>query len=254
MLAAIHASKSLAAAQHLNYTMLIDFTSISGKEEDESFAVGHFALGYILSKSTAHAIKSKAKLNIPIVLMLSVIPDIDILIPYVQHRGPFHSVVIATIAFIPLFAFYRRNALSYFVALIQHSLVGDYIAGGQVQVFWPLTQQHYGLGVNIASATNIALEWLTFFFAATIMLKSKDFHTLLEPRNSNLILAIPTFTVLLPTVLAFPLEVPITLIPPHVVCLALFSTSLIININKMSQQISKSFQSNTNKTKNKGQH
>lgn len=169
--------------------------------------------------------------------MLSVIPDIDILIPYVQHRGPFHSAIMATIIFIPLFVLYRKNAVPYFVALIQHSLVGDFIAGGEVQIFWPLTQQHYGLDINIRSPANITLEWLTFIGAAAITLKSRDIRTFIEPNNFNLILAIPTFTVLLPTVLAFPLEVPIALIPPHIVCLALFSTSLIIDLKETSRQI-----------------
>ncbi|MEM3700071.1 MAG: metal-dependent hydrolase [Candidatus Bathyarchaeia archaeon] len=207
------------------------------KEESKSFAVGHFALGYMFSKSTANAIKVKAELNIPIVLMLSVIPDIDILIPYVQHRGPSHSIVVATIIFIPLFALYHRKAVPYFVALIQHSLVGDYIAGGYVQIFLPLTQKRYGLNVDIKSPINITLEWLTFLVAATIIFRSKDIRTFFEPHNSNLILAIPTFTVLLPTFLAFPLEVPIALIPPHIIFLFLFSTSLIIDIKRITRQI-----------------
>jgi hypothetical protein len=43
-------------------------------------------------------------------------------------------------------------------------------------------------------------------------------------------LAIPTFTVLLPTFLAFPLDVPISLLPPHLIYLAIFIASLLITI------------------------
>jgi hypothetical protein len=175
-------------------------------------------------------------MNIPLILTLSVIPDIDILIPYVEHRGPFHSITMAVIIFIPIFALYRKSASPYFMALIQHSLIADYIAGRQLQLLWPLTSQPFGIEINIRSSTNITLEWLAFLAAAIIMVKTKDTRALLQPHNSNLILAIPTFTVLLPTFLAFPLEVPIALVPPHIICLILFLTSLLIDIRKIGNQ------------------
>jgi len=179
-------------------------------------------------------------MNIPLVLTLSVIPDIDILIhiliPFIEHRGPFHSIIMSIIIFIPIFAIYRKAAFPYLIALIQHSLVGDFIAGGNMQLFWPLTSQPYGLNISIKSPTNITLEWLAFLATAIIMVKTKDTQTLLQPHNSNLILAIPTFTVLLHTFLAFPLEVPIALVPPHIICLILFLTSLLIDIRKIGNQ------------------
>jgi len=168
--------------------------------------------------------------------MLSVIPDIDILIPYVEHRGPFHSIIMAAILFIPMFALYRKHASPYFIALIQHPLIGDYIAGGQVQLLWPLTSQTFGIEISIKSSTNITLEWLAFTAAAIVMTKTRDINAIFQPQNSNLILAIPTFTVLLPTFLAFPMEVPIALIPLHIVCLSLFLTSLLIYIRKIINQ------------------
>jgi hypothetical protein len=196
--------------------------------------VGHFAIGYVFGKLTAQA--TKTNLNIPLILTLSVIPDVDILVPYVEHRGPFHSVIMAAIVFIPLFALYGKMASPYFVASIQHSLIGDYIAGGRVQLFWPLTSQPFGIEMGIRSQTNITLEWLTFLVAVIIILKTKDIATLLQPHNSNLILSIPTFTVLLPILLAFPLEVPPALIPPHIIYLTLFLTSLLIDIKKITNQ------------------
>jgi membrane-bound metal-dependent hydrolase YbcI (DUF457 family) len=196
--------------------------------------VGHFALGYILSRLTAQA--TKTKLNIPLILTLSVVPDIDILIPYVEHRGPFHSIVTATIIFVPILALYTKSALPYFAAFIQHSLIGDFIAGGQVQLLWPLTSQPFGIEMSIKSSTNITLEWLVFIVAAMVIMKTGDALTILQPHNSNLILAIPTLTVLLPTFLAFPLEVPIALILPHLICLALFTTSLLIDIKQITSK------------------
>lgn len=172
-------------------------------------------------------------MSIPLILTLSVIPDVDILIPYVEHRGPFHSIIMAFLIFIPIFAFYRRSAAPYFIALTQHALLGDFVAGGQVQLLWPLTSQTFGIEMNIKSSINITLEWLLFITATIVMMKTKDIRVILQPHNSNLILLIPTFTVILPTFLSFPLEVPIALIPPHIIYITLFLTSLLIDIKKI---------------------
>jgi len=200
-------------------------------EEASTYAVGHFALGYILAKLTSKV--TKTRVNVALIFMLSVIPDVDILIPYVVHRGPTHSILMAFVAFIPIFALYHKNALPYFAALIQHSLISDYIAGGKVQLLWPLTTQTFGLELSIKSPANVTIEWLSFLTATFIMIKTKDMHPLLQPKNSNLILAIPTFTVLLPTFLAFPLEVPTALTPPHIIFLILFLASISIDLKYM---------------------
>jgi membrane-bound metal-dependent hydrolase YbcI (DUF457 family) len=200
-------------------------------EEASTYAVGHFALGYILAKLTSKI--TKTKVNVALIFMLSVIPDVDILIPYVVHRGPTHSILMAFIIFIPIFALYNKNALPYFSALIQHSLISDYIAGGKVQLFWPLTTQAFGLELSIRSPANITIEWFSFLTATFVMIKTKDAHLLLQPHNSNLILTIPTFTVLLPTFLAYPLEVPTALILPHIIFLILFLASISIDLKYM---------------------
>jgi membrane-bound metal-dependent hydrolase YbcI (DUF457 family) len=77
-------------------------------EEKLTYAVGHFAVGYILAKLTSKM--TKTKFNIALILTLSVIPDVDILIPYVAHRGPTHSILMAFIVFIPIFALYHARA------------------------------------------------------------------------------------------------------------------------------------------------
>jgi len=200
-------------------------------EENKSFAVGHLAFGYISGKASAKILK--ANLNIPLVLALSVIPDVDILIPILKHRGPTHSILMASIVFIPIFAIYRKKATPYFIALIQHSLIGDYIAGGRIQLLWPATSKFYGLELSIKSQTNIIIEWIMFLTSTIILLKTKDAATLFQPRYSNLTLSIPTFTVLLPALLSFPIEVPTWLIPPHLAYLFLFLICMIINLSKL---------------------
>ena len=205
-------------------------------EENKSFAVGHLALGYISSKASAKLLKTE--LNIPLILTLSILPDIDILIPFLTHRGPTHSVLVAFVVFLPLFAVFRKKAVPYFLALLQHSLISDYIAGGQIQLLWPVTIQQYGMGIGIKSQTNMAIEWIAFLAATIVMFKAKDLAVLFQPHNSNLILTIPTFTVLLPTFLSFPLDVPQWLILPHLIYLSIFSASIIIDISQALKGIS----------------
>lgn len=202
------------------------------------------ALGYIISKTTAKLTKTQP--NIPIILTLSIIPDADILLHgIIEHRGPTHSIITILLAFLPLLVFYRKRAIPYLLAILQHSLIGDYIGGGQLQLFWPLSQQYYGIQLKIESPPVIALETASFLIMILIMYKTRDLHTLFQPRLSNLILAIPTFTVLLPTFLSYPLNVPLLLIPPHLAYMAIFLASLTITTYKLISD----HQKPSNKTK-----
>ena len=189
------------------------------------FAVGHMALGYLLSRASARALK--ADLNLPIALTLSVIPDIDILIPFLEHRGPTHSITLALATFIPVLAIYKKGAVPYLLALVQHSVIGDYLIGGQTQLLWPMATPSYGLNVCILSLTNLALEWTLFLASMAVMAKTEDAAFFLRPHRSNLILSIPTFTVLLPTFFGYPLAVPLWLMPPHLVYVAIFAASMV---------------------------
>jgi len=169
---------------------------------------------------------------------LSVLPDIDILIPFLEHRGPTHSVLVAFVVFLPLFAVFRKKAVPCFLALLQHSLIGDYITGGQIQLLWPVTTRYYGMEIGIKSQTNITIEWIIFLTSMIVMLKTKDLAILFQPHNSNLILAIPISTVLLPTFLSFPLDVPQWLILPHLIYMLIFSASIIIDTSQVLKGIS----------------
>jgi len=201
------------------------------KEEIASFAVGHMALAYLLGKSSARILK--VNLNIPLILVLSIIPDVDILFGVNElHRGPTHSLIFALIVFIPLFALYRRKAVPYFLALISHSLIADFLIGGQLMLFWPLTSQLFGLHefgfyIGIRDPINIALEWTLFVVSTVVMFKTGDLSLFFSNKKSNLLLAIPIGTVLLPTFVSYPLQVPLLLMPPHFFYLMLFSISVL---------------------------
>jgi membrane-bound metal-dependent hydrolase YbcI (DUF457 family) len=171
---------------------------------------------------------------------LSIIPDIDILAQHVPvlgnilpHRGPTHSFIVALIIFVPFFAVYRKTAVPYFIALIQHALIGDYLTGAGLQLLWPISQQGFGTGGSIMSAENITSECVLFVLSIAILLISRDVFALFHARRSNLILAIPAFTVLLPTFLSYPLSVPVWLVVPHLAYLVLFAASVVFELPRL---------------------
>jgi len=196
------------------------------------------ALAYLLGKASAKLLK--VNLNIPLILVLSVIPDIDILVDFILkseiHRGPTHSIIAAVVVFIPFFVLYRQKAMPYFAALASHSLIGDFLIGGQIQLLWPLSTNEFGLHelgfpyINIYNPINIALEFTLFALAIIVMLKTHDLFRFFRKNKLNLILIIPIFTVLLPTFVGYPLHVPILLVLPHLFYLVLFSVSVLIII------------------------
>jgi len=202
------------------------------------YAVGHFALGYLTGKVAAKSLD--VKINLPLLFLASVFPDIDILIPGLVHRGPLHSVILFCLVFLPIFAIYKKRAAPYFVAVIQHIIIGDYLIGGNLQLLWPLTTSTYGFHIGIASLLNIALEWSLFLISMTFMIKTKDIFFLFKHHPSNMILAIPLLTVLLPTLISFPLYVPLALIIPHIVYLILFTIPIVIDLNVILAKTGKS--------------
>jgi len=204
------------------------------------------ALAYLLGKTCAKFLK--VNINIPLILVLSVVPDIDIIFEFLLnaeiHRGPTHSLITAILVFIPFFVLYRKKVTPYFVALISHSLIGDFLIGGQIQLLWPLSTSEFGLHeagfvyIGIAYPINIALEATLFIIATIIMFKTRDLFNFFRDSKLNLILSVPLFTILLPTFIGYPLTVPLLLILPHLFYLALFSASvLIVIVRVLDRQI-----------------
>ncbi|MBN1244252.1 metal-dependent hydrolase [Candidatus Bathyarchaeota archaeon] len=186
-----------------------------------------------MSKASAKLLK--VNFNVPLILVLSVIPDIDLLFDFLLkteiHRGPTHSVITAILVFIPFFVLYRQKAVPYFTALISHSLIADFLIGGQLQLLWPLSTNEFGFPyINIYDPINIALEFTLFIIALVVMLKTRDLFHFFRDSKLTLILAIPIFTVLLPTFTGYPLSVPILLVLPHLFYLMLFSISILITL------------------------
>jgi len=191
------------------------------------YAVGHLALGYLSGKTASKILNVNA--NIPLLFLASVLPDIDLLIPGLNHRGPLHSVILFFLLFLPAFVLFKKRAIPYFLALIQHSLIGDYLTGW-TQLIWPVTTNWYGLGIEITSLTNILIEWALFLTSTATLFKTKDAWLLFQQHPSNMILAIPVLTVLLPTLLSFPIYVSPEMIIPHFIYMAIFTFSILVDL------------------------
>lgn len=191
------------------------------------YTVGHLALGYLSGKAASKILD--VSINIPLLFLASVLPDIDLLIPGLYHRGPLHSVILFCLLFLPIFILFKKIAIPYFVALTQHVLIGDYLIGW-TQLLWPITTNWYGLGMEITSLTNILIEWALFLTSTTILFKTRDAWLLFQQHPSSMILAIPVLTGLLPTLLSFPLYIPPELVIPHLIDIALLTSSILVGL------------------------
>ena len=197
------------------------------------YAVGHLAIGYLSGKATAKL--AHVNVNVPVMFTLAILPDIDLLIPRLAHRGPTHSLIVLALLFVPVFLLYKKRAIPYFAALILHPLIGDILTGG-AQLLWPLTTTEYGLRLDIANPANILTEWTFFLASLALLYTAKDLHTLFQRHRSNLFLLIPIFTVLLPTFLMFPIYVPRELIIPHLIYLTIFTLSILVDLKPKPAQ------------------
>ena len=105
------------------------------------YPFGHFALGYFIAIYLNRYIKEDTFL--PLVLLASILPDIDIFFSqYIVHRGPTHSIITMSLLFIPFYIIYRKG-FTLLAAVYSHSLIGDYITARGIQLFWPLTDNWY---------------------------------------------------------------------------------------------------------------
>ena len=120
--------------------------------------------------------------------------------------------------------------MPYFVAVLQHIVIGDFIVGGDLQLLWPLSNCVYGFELGMGTLLHVVLEWAFFLSSMAVMFKAKDLHFLFKPHSSNMIFAIPVLTVLLPSVISFPLYVPASLLFPHIVYLILLSVPILIDL------------------------
>jgi membrane-bound metal-dependent hydrolase YbcI (DUF457 family) len=200
------------------------------------FAIGHFALGYLTGKGVSKLLG--VKINLPLLLVASVLPDIDLILEYLEpsllmHRGPPHSIITFTVLMVPFFIKYRKQAIPYYVALMSHSLLGDLFTGG-FQMLWPLSQDWYAvLNTSVRSVPSIVVEMMLFTIAVVAMYKLQDLQALFEPGNHNLVLFLAfgaTLGPLLELNQGFESSIPAPLIPMSVFWITLFIYSMLLEL------------------------
>lgn len=201
------------------------------------FAIGHFALGYLFGKGASKF--AGVKVNLTLLFAASVLPDIDLLLRFLMHRGPTHSIITITALMIPFFILYRKQAIPYSAALLSHVLIGDFFTGG-IELFWPLSHNWYGaLNFEVTSMPVAITELALFLLTLPLMYKLGDLQTLLKPNDKNWALIIPFGSVLGPLLSlgrGQESSLPILLILPSLFYISLFAYSIFVWLRAKSMQ------------------
>jgi membrane-bound metal-dependent hydrolase YbcI (DUF457 family) len=187
-------------------------------------AVGHIALGYLAGKTSSRVLK--ARVDLPFVFLFSVLPDIDLFIPILKHRGPTHSFILAFLLLVALSAFFGRKGIFWSILYALHITADLFTGGGGgcggVQVLWPVDRGSYSLSLSSSPYVELTL----FAVSTLIMLKAGDLKKMLRPHPHNLALIPSLAAICSPLFLEYPVAVPTELVAPHLVYLALFLIAL----------------------------
>jgi membrane-bound metal-dependent hydrolase YbcI (DUF457 family) len=173
----------------------------------------------------------KVKLNLPLLFAASVLPDIDLLLRFLMHRGPTHSLLAITALMIPFFIIYRKQAIPYYVAMLSHIFLGDYFTGG-IELFWPLSHGWFGeLNLDVTSLPSASVELALFILTVPIMFNLGDLQAFLKPHNKNWALIIPLGATLVPLLSlgrGAQNALPIILSVPSLFYITMFICSMVI--------------------------
>ena len=132
------------------------------------YILGHASLGFLaarlVNKFTGY------RVNVPLVMIVSMLPDFDLLIPSLPHRGPTHSIILITVFCLPLIAL-NRSSLVYYASLLSHPLIGDYFTSYGCTIFWPLSSHHFRVPayLHIPLSIQTTIEAILFVVAAMII-------------------------------------------------------------------------------------
>jgi hypothetical protein len=157
----------------------------------------------------------------------------DVLIPDLNHRGPLHSIIIITLAFIPFFLYYKKQVAPSYVAIAQHSLIGDYFSGGGAQLLWPLSTGFFGFNLALVSQASISVELISFILAIIILLVTKDMAVLLKPKKENLFLLLPQGAILGSIFLSWGFGFSVELLVAHLLFFAVFAVAILASLKKL---------------------
>ena len=168
-----------------------------------------------------------------LIFTVSVIPDIDILMPNLLiHRGPTHSLFFSLLVFAPFFVIYRKKAIPYFIVLLSHLLIGDiYGPIRGIQLFWPFSTDWITIAIiSNLGLVSIGFELTMFTISSFIILLKKDFQKSFLDSENRIYWLIPFGSVLGPLLIEginTPYNLPLLLVIPSIIYLAIFSLPII---------------------------
>jgi len=201
------------------------------------FAIGHLALGYITGKTSEKSLN--VKMNLPLVLVLSILHDTDFLVPFLPHRGPTHSIILLLVIALPFVLLFKKQTIPYLAALLSHPILGDYLTRtsetkGGVQLFYPISSSWFAAGSANAIPLYMTLEVALFLASWILIAATKDIKTIITPHPSNLLLSIPILTTLVQLFTQFPIPIPQELIIQHLILIGLLTIPILIDIRQVT--------------------
>jgi hypothetical protein len=181
-------------------------------------------------------------INIPLALMLSVLPDIDLFMePMLRHGGPSHSLVMLTVLFLPMILIWKKASIPYLTATASHALIGDYLTRSikttGVQLLFPLTSTWYSAGFEEAGLTYLYSEVALLILFLPLLFATRNMSSFTKNHPSNWLLTIPMLTLALPVLIDFPMHVPIELVIPHLVLMALLTIPILADIRHIADSL-----------------
>lgn len=153
------------------------------------YLLGHMALGYVFASAVAKW--RHQKLTLWLALVAGILPDFDIFFSGLGlvHHTYTHSLLLL----LPLaaaFVWWRRDSLPYVVGVLQHVLVGDFLASG-VPLLLPLSTVRVGLELGMPSAADSLIESGSLFLMLFMMWRSGDLRRLFDGERANLLMVVP---------------------------------------------------------------
>lgn len=195
--------------------------------------IGHISIGYLTAKLVSK--KIDVSLNIPAIWGLSLLPDIDFLIPGLKHMGPSHSIILVLIIFIPLFLMRGKEVVPYFVGLASHTLLGDCITNRSLMLLWPISSRWVSFHLRLRALKTL-YEISLFVIFLIVFYLSRDHTRVHAYRFSNFLLMMPLTATVLPLIFHYPFKIPRNLTFPHMLMLIMIIHFLWTSMDKANMQ------------------
>ena len=174
------------------------------REALDVYFLGHMAWAYVwamIAWALIPGVKRSGKLFVPLVLILGILPDSDLLLGRlgIVHRTVTHSFLLWIIIFIPLFIIFGLKSIPYFVAVVQHFAFGDLLMG-MVMIFWPFNSSFIGFNFAMPSVVDVSLEVFGLLLAAGIFIYSGNLRRTVSVDKRNILMVLPLLALLVSTI------------------------------------------------------